>query len=263
MSLLRCSHGVLPVLINLHKEHLLNMAIIKSAVWSEARGSVGGTTYARNKAGLYARNRSKPVNPNTVNQSRVRSQFQSTAYGFGDLTVEQVAAWNQFAQGYPAVNKVGDTYTPSGRQMYMLCNQNLRAIGEDPIAAPPYDVPIVPDCDISAVVLTLETVAGPPQIMDRISVDGVTSGLATGVVLFQCTPNMQPARQSYRNRMRQMGRTIVGTDLDLVDPFQEYFGTPSVTTGQIINIRVSVTDPATGVASAWMYLQGVIPAPGP
>jgi hypothetical protein len=251
------------VLSNQKKEHLFNMAIIKSPVWSEARGSIGGTTYARNKAGLYARNRSKPVNPNTANQSRVRSQFQTTAYGFSLLTVEQVAAWNQFAQGYPAVNRVGDTYTPSGRQVYMLCNQNLQSIAETPIVIPPYDVPVVPDCIIGAVDVNMTTDAGPPVALTLLEVNDITTSLATGVIVLQATPNMQASRQSYRNRMRQLFHMVGPFSQEITGNWNDYFGTPSVTPGQIINFRASTVDPASGVASAWMYFQATIPAPAP
>lgn len=239
------------------------MAIIKSSLLSEIRGSVGGTTYARNKAGLYARNRSKPVNPNTVNQSLVRSQFGINSFNFGALTVDQVAAWNQFAQGYPAVNRVGDTYTPSGRQMYMLCNQNLASIGEAPIDTPPYDIPVVPSCNTAESDFNMATDAGPPIVMLTMVLRDTTSDLATAIIVYQITPNMQPARQSYRNRMRQIGFALQGTNPSLGAAWNAYFGNPTVAPGQIVNARVAAVDPASGVSSAWFYFQGIVPEPAP
>lgn len=231
------------------------MAILKSSLLSDIRGSIGGTTYARNKAGLYARNRSKPVNPNTENQSRVRAQFSVSSFGFSDLNADQVAAWNQFAQGYPAVNKLGDTYTPSGRQMYMLCNQNLQSVGEDTITVPPYEVPVVPSLNPSDGVI-LATTTGPgagPLAAFTFTDFKAEPGL--GVIVYQATPNMQASRQSYRNRMRQLGFALQGTVFDAETPFNNYFGTPNITQGQIINARLSVVDVQSGVASAWYYFQ--------
>jgi hypothetical protein len=234
------------------------MAIFKSPIASEIRGSVGGTTYARNKAGLYMRNRSKPVNPNTENQSRVRSQFQTQANGFSNLNVTQVLAWNQFAQGYPAVNKVGDTYTPSGKQMYIMCNQNLASIGLPPIDIPPYDTPVTPNLDLSAAAVAVKYGGPGPGRVTVFTVDGVASSNADAIVIVQSTPNMQAARQSYRNRMRQLGFDTQGVTQDLAIPFDSYFGEPIVTEGQIVNFRVAAVDPVSGVSSAWAYMQAVI-----
>lgn len=231
-------------------------AIFKSSIFADIRGSIGGTTFARNKAGAYARNRTKPTNPNTDRQSLVRSRFGSNAFGFSQLTQDQVLAWNQFSQGYPAINRLGESYTPTGKQGYMLCNQNLAMIGQPAITVPPYDAPVVPNCFIDAVAVTIVNTAG---LLTALSVNHITSDLSTAIITIQATPAMQAARQSYRNRMRQLHFAVQDVIQILLGPYVGYFGSAAVTAGQIINFRASATDPATGVSSAWMYFSIEVP----
>lgn len=234
-------------------------AIFQSSIFSEIRGSIGGTTYARNKSGLYARNRSIPVNPNTVNQSIVRSRLSGIAQQFSNLTAPQVAAWNQFAQGYPAKNKLGDTYTPTGKQVYMLCNLNLGSIARPFIQLPPYDTPIVPGILIDGATVDIVLELTPPQVLTALGVTGVMSDNTDALIVYQFTPVMQASRQSYRNLMRQLGFTLVGDNFDALAPYIAYFGSAAAEAGQVINVRVAAVDPASGVSSSWVYLQGVVP----
>ena len=44
---------------------------------TDASGSLSGVTYSHNRGGAYTRNRSIPVNPNTVQQQAVRNAFSS------------------------------------------------------------------------------------------------------------------------------------------------------------------------------------------
>lgn len=232
------------------------MAIFKSSVFSEIRGSIGGTTYARNKSGLYARNRSVPVNPNTLKQSMVRSQFNMAAAEFSNLPAADILAWNQFAQGYPAINKLGDPYTPTGKQVFMLSALNLMSIGLAPITSPPAGSPVIPGLDLSANTTDSTVVANAVTVLE---VNSLIREVGTDVVVLQATPNLQAARQSYRNRMRQVNFNA-NDDLSFADEWNAYFGDPNVTIGQIVNVRVSSVRPASGLASAWQYLSIILAA---
>lgn len=99
------------------------MALFKSQVYSEARGSVNGVTYSRNRYGAYTRNRAKPVNPSTTLQTAVRAAFTSISAAWRALTAGQRDAWTGYSLTVPKTNKVGDTINLTGNAMYVACNQ--------------------------------------------------------------------------------------------------------------------------------------------
>lgn len=52
-----------------------------------------------------------------------------TGTHFRNLTDEERLSWNTGAINYPAVNKFGDTYTPSGFQVFNILNTNMIGMG--------------------------------------------------------------------------------------------------------------------------------------
>jgi hypothetical protein len=93
---------------------------------SEIRGSIAGTTFSRNRAGAVARNRIKPINPNTQQQADVRYLFATIAAQFADLNQAQKDVWTDFAAALTFWrNRLGEPYTPSARQVYQYCTTNL------------------------------------------------------------------------------------------------------------------------------------------
>lgn len=91
----------------------------------EMRGSIGGTVFARNKAGAYARNRTKPINPNTARQVNARQIMAELAEQFnGTLTDVQRTAWNLFGANVPVLNKLGETIRNSGFDWFVAMNSS-------------------------------------------------------------------------------------------------------------------------------------------
>jgi len=185
----------------------------------------------------------------------------SVAAQFSALTAEEIKVWNEFAMTYPAFNKLGEAYTPTGKQVFVLCNLNRASIGAGIISAPPFPVASVPSINITDVNVTAKVTAGPAPIT-VLTVESISSTNEDAIIVLQATPNMLPARQSYRNRMRQVGFDTQGEEQDIETAWKAYFGNPNVAVGQIINFRASALDAASGVASAWVYFQKVI-AVGP
>lgn len=100
------------------------MALLKlGPAISSISGSIGGTTFARNKSGAYARQRTKPVNPNSVRQVAVRAIMSACrTIWFGTLTAAQRAAWALYANNVPMINRLGDTVNLSGYNMFTRSN---------------------------------------------------------------------------------------------------------------------------------------------
>lgn len=97
-------------------------------------GSIGGTTFAKNRSGLYMRNRTKPVNPNSTRQQQVR---QAVALGTTRwsqvLTAAERAAWNLFAASVVMKNRLGQDIKLTGQNHYLRSFTVLNQIGETPV----------------------------------------------------------------------------------------------------------------------------------
>ena len=86
-------------------------------------GSIGGTTFARNRSGLYMRSRVKPINPKSARQSAIRAIVaQVSAHWSNTLTAIQRAAWAVFAAAIPAKNKLGETIYLTGFNQFVKSN---------------------------------------------------------------------------------------------------------------------------------------------
>ncbi len=104
----------------------------------DGRGSIGGTTFSRNKSGAIARARVAPVNPKSVRQSAIRAIISSVAqlYNSG-LTVAQRAAWAVYAKNVPAKNKLGEVIYLSGYNQFVKSNIAALNAGLTAILAAP------------------------------------------------------------------------------------------------------------------------------
>lgn len=90
---------------------------------ASASGSIGGTTFSRNRGGPYMRNRSIPTNPNTVQQAAVRAAVsQLTSLWNNTLTDTQREAWDTYAENVPLPNRLGEPRNVGGLAMYVRSN---------------------------------------------------------------------------------------------------------------------------------------------
>lgn len=107
------------------------MALIKlGALVSNISGSIGGTTFARNRGGAYIRNRTIPLNPQTPRQVAVRQIFGSLS-NLWSTTVSAVqrTAWELYASNVPLTNSLGEDRNVSGINMYSRGNALLLDTG--------------------------------------------------------------------------------------------------------------------------------------
>ena len=114
-------------------------ALIKSTIFADVRGSIAGTTFARNRSGAYARTRTIPVNPNSSRQQSVRGLMSVVSQQWSLLTSNHRNAWDNYAAQTPVINRLGDTIYLSGFNMFLRTNMLYQeanpndAIDEAPI----------------------------------------------------------------------------------------------------------------------------------
>jgi len=100
-----------------------------SPLFSEARNKLGGTVFARNRSGPYTRARVAPVQPRTPNQQANRAGFQEITQAWRGLTVAERLTWNAAAPTITLKDTIGQSFNPSGFQLFVSCNRNLAPTG--------------------------------------------------------------------------------------------------------------------------------------
>ena len=103
----------------------------KSALITQASGSIGGFTAGSNKGGLYLRARSIPTNPNSPAQQASRDSMKILVDAWTTiLTFAQRDAWRTYAQNTPVVDVFGDSKLLTGQQMYIRSNSARLTAGK-------------------------------------------------------------------------------------------------------------------------------------
>lgn len=97
--------------------------LFKSALVTQASGSVGGVTASHNAGGMYLRARTIPTDPSTAQQIKIRNFVASLANKWSSaLSDAQRAAWQVYAANVPLLNPLGDQILVSGINQYTRSN---------------------------------------------------------------------------------------------------------------------------------------------
>lgn len=162
-----------------------------SALLTQTSGSIGGATGASNRGGNYFRARVAPVQPRTVKQQNVRALLSSISAQWRALTTSQIAGWNTLAATITLHDSLGNTYNPSGSQLFNALNINLTNIGASTITAPPAGAPTFPD------------------------LNGITATATAGTPTFAVVPGIGAAPTGFKFAVHASG---------LVSPGKSYLG---------------------------------------
>lgn len=124
------------------------MALVKfGAGVVQMSGSIGGTTFARNSSGNYARARTTPVNPQSSTQEKVRAVMAYlTDRWLETVTALQRAAWGDYALAVAMKNRLGESIHISGFNHYIRSNAPRLYADQAVIDAGP-TTPSLPDHD--------------------------------------------------------------------------------------------------------------------
>lgn len=235
------------------------MALVKGPAGGiAASGTIGGQVYARNRAGQYARAWAKPVNPNTVRQAQVRSMFGNSSTNWALLSDSDIEAWDAYAAQLVRINRLGEPYTPKGRQIFMEVTQNLQTISQTLIATPS-GFTESPSMDSIATFIATET-AGVLDGLDTTNIKFLTPSGADGYVVVEATPPYEVKKTNVNNLFRQI-TVLAGPNpiaaSNLLAAYTAVFGTAALA-GQLIQLRAKVVDEITGLASSWYLIKAAI-----
>lgn len=224
------------------------MAKYKGIVWSDARGKVNGLVYSRNTYGVYVRGLSSPVQPQTLAQMLVRAHLQNLTRAWRDLAQTQRDAWNALAAQVTLTDTLGNTYNPSGEQLYTGLNMNLILIGNTPITNPP---PTPVEVPTPSQVTVTATGGGTPAL-------GVAwiGGSANYQALIYATSTISQGRNFIRPSEFRLITIASGTGsptLNILPQWQNKYGpAPDPADGKVA-VRVKLVDPNTGFAGGFTH----------
>lgn len=104
-------------------------------------GSIGGTTFARNASGNYARARTTPVDPNSAYQQAARSAITVLTEAWREtLTAVQRTSWETYAAAVAMTNRLGETIHLSGSNHFIRSNAILIQLGLTMVADGPTEL---------------------------------------------------------------------------------------------------------------------------
>lgn len=108
----------------------------------DARGSIAGTVFSRNRFGGYTRARTKPVNPRSSRQmgARIAVMFLAEQWRESPMTDAKRLAWEVYANSVNWQNKLGETVKLTGFNHFMRANCMLLRIGQPIITDGPVDL---------------------------------------------------------------------------------------------------------------------------
>ena len=215
-----------------------------------ASGSVGGTTFSRNRYGVYTRTRAIPVNPNTQAQQNARSRLSTYSALWQSLTAAQRLAWKAWSGQNPITDSLGQQQILSPQVAYVGLNCRLHMAGDTAIDEPP----------ITPAAAGLTSLTGTWDIGAGTFLASFTpTPLAANERLWCQACVVDSAGISYvANLLRNVSieAAATATDVDLENAIEAVFG--ALQAGQTVHIWCSVFDDESGLLSVPMSMQGVV-----
>lgn len=233
--------------------------LIKSALITEASGSIGGLTASRNKGGQYLKARFVPTNPNTELQQAARSVFAACSSGWtNDITQSQREAWNAYAAEIPnRKNALGASIQTSGQNEFVAANCVLSAAGLDPVTAPPLSS-VQPGAGQPLITLTTNDITEPTLTVDNSELPASQKAWATVDVADRGRQLIQISKPVPTGVTYFGGPYYIAAILENMD--NSYVLTEEYMVGQVVFLRTKVVE-RDGRYSNWVSQRIVVTEP--
>lgn len=217
---------------------------------SVASGSIGGTTFSRNRYGPYTRTRAIPTLVSNANTLAVRARLAQVSQAWGALTSAQMLAWSVYADSSPITDRLGDKQVLTPHAAFVQINARILLAGGTMVSVPPADEapPSLLTCvgtfDIGAGTSTLAYTTTPLAASDCLYV--------------QAAVLTRPGQRYWRNRLKlvHVSAAALASPFDYQASVEARFG--ALVVDQRVVLLASVLDKLTGLLSAPFIQEGVI-----
>ena len=221
-----------------------------SPILSAASASLGGATFAKNRGGNYIRKRVAPVQPRSPAQQAVRASLAAISGSWKSLTAAQIAGWSALASTITLKDSLGNSYIPTGNQLFTGLNVTLTTIASATITAPPGAVPSFVDMLPVAATAT----AGTPSFAITTSLGSAPTGFT---FLVRTTAPGSAGKSFFgTSKYRVIGHYASSSyaSINALAAFNTRWGT--LVAGQKFGVRLSLVQSATGFES--MYAESTV-----
>lgn len=158
-------------------------------------GALGGHVVTRNRQGVAVRTKTTPINRRSTSQTGTRQTFSTLSQNWRALSEAQRQSWINAAPDFTRHNVFGDTYHPTGKNLYMIINANILIAGGTVVSAPPAETQPVA---LTAVVFATNTSAAQSITFLPTPVPANT------VVVIQATRPLSAGIESAGKQFRQV-----------------------------------------------------------
>lgn len=231
----------------------------------QVSGSVGGTTFSRNRYGTYIRRRAHPTTSQSGPSMQAKNALGTISRAWSLLTDDERVAWATWAANNPVTDKLGQKQVLSANAAYMRINGRLMAAECTELDLPPvsYAPPaletatLVADVGAGGVSLafTGTPLAAGHRIWLRAAVsDGSSQGYVKNKLRFLGVSAAALASPMLSITLPTMG---AGT---LMAALEARFGT--LAGGQLVTVYASVFDDGTGLLSTPIVAGALVTSTG-
>ena len=213
-------------------------------------GSIGGTTFSRNRGGQYFRRRAIPSTVTSPAALNVKALLAAYSQAWAGLSDAERAAWTEYARQTPVLNALGNSITRSGHQAYIALNTRLALMSQTAIDTPP--IVNAPDA-LTTYSQTFDIGAGTFAATFTPTPLGATERLWIRAAV------INSAGVNYvKNLLRFVGTSASAqaTGYDAQALVEARWG--ALVAGQTVHFLIHVVDTATGLLSPPRSSRGVV-----
>lgn len=215
------------------------------AMITELTGSIGGTTFQRNRSGNIARTRSGTPKSITPLQSQAETTLMVSLKNWQNLTLAEQIAWDVFAIANNKTDRFGTVKVLTGLNWFTSVNISLELVGLVTITVPPVFGVTLPYNLTSFIV-----------DQNKISIQQTPplSPFKNGLLIF-FTPPMSRTTTSFRRQLRLVSAVpqAPATEIDLTAFYETAFNMVwpwNATAGQFrIGVMVVAVEELAGITS--------------
>lgn len=233
------------------------MSLIKPGFGIAAlTGKLGGTVYARNRGGLYARAWADPMGTPTDDQTDKMDIWITMGSVWNDLNKQQVDMWAQFAKQIAHENKLGERMQLTAQQIFTECYTNAYLSG----ATPPTEPSNINDRPAITTVPTVTALADGTELTKYFfeGTEATLPGGGSGTIFIYTAPCLRPTIRNVNNQFRLIETTgLTDSTIDIFDPYKTKFGTLAEV-GWLAHLKLRVIDNVSWLGSTRVLIDQLI-----